>query len=189
MYFIHFIYTVCTVYIFLKAGFRCHSDAGVVIQTPFNRIWSNLIFWKKSGLKRFLVFLHFNSFPAPELPILERRNWLIHQHYLRKDYDTCKVRLPLPQTPHYSQVQSIRLRRSSPSLYLTRFWPARFQHAASENFTSSLNRFRTYWMFRWNIHVSFLFEDFWAEWTGMQINGLINSDVVTCLVALQQAVS
>ncbi|XP_075875131.1 BBSome complex member BBS4 [Nelusetta ayraudi] len=28
---------------------------------------------------------------APELPILERRNWLIHQHYLRKDYDTCKA--------------------------------------------------------------------------------------------------
>ncbi|XP_026233305.1 Bardet-Biedl syndrome 4 protein [Anabas testudineus] len=28
---------------------------------------------------------------APELPIVERRNWLIHQHYIRKDYDTCKV--------------------------------------------------------------------------------------------------
>ncbi|XP_008402921.1 BBSome complex member BBS4 isoform X1 [Poecilia reticulata] len=28
---------------------------------------------------------------APELPIVERRNWLIHQHYLRKDYETCKV--------------------------------------------------------------------------------------------------
>ncbi|XP_069382267.1 Bardet-Biedl syndrome 4 protein isoform X3 [Paralichthys olivaceus] len=27
---------------------------------------------------------------APELPIVERRNWLIHQHYIHKDYDTCK---------------------------------------------------------------------------------------------------
>ncbi|XP_068131858.1 Bardet-Biedl syndrome 4 protein [Hyperolius riggenbachi] len=27
---------------------------------------------------------------APELPILERRNWLIHLHYVRKDYDACK---------------------------------------------------------------------------------------------------
>uniref|UniRef100_A0A668ALI7 BBSome complex member BBS4 n=1 Tax=Myripristis murdjan TaxID=586833 RepID=A0A668ALI7_9TELE len=25
------------------------------------------------------------------LPILERRNWLIHQHYIRKDYETCKA--------------------------------------------------------------------------------------------------
>uniref|UniRef100_A0A671UKS0 Bardet-Biedl syndrome 4 n=1 Tax=Sparus aurata TaxID=8175 RepID=A0A671UKS0_SPAAU len=25
------------------------------------------------------------------LPIVERRNWLIHQHYIRKDYDTCKA--------------------------------------------------------------------------------------------------
>ncbi|XP_069021800.1 Bardet-Biedl syndrome 4 protein isoform X1 [Embiotoca jacksoni] len=28
---------------------------------------------------------------GPELPIVERRNWLIHQHYIRKDYDICKV--------------------------------------------------------------------------------------------------
>ncbi|XP_077375066.1 BBSome complex member BBS4 [Festucalex cinctus] len=28
---------------------------------------------------------------APELPIVERRNWLIHQHYIHKDYETCKV--------------------------------------------------------------------------------------------------
>ncbi|KAM8972208.1 BBSome complex member BBS4 [Pelodytes ibericus] len=28
---------------------------------------------------------------APELPILERRNWLIHMHYVRKDYETCKA--------------------------------------------------------------------------------------------------
>uniref|UniRef100_A0A674BRS6 Bardet-Biedl syndrome 4 n=1 Tax=Salmo trutta TaxID=8032 RepID=A0A674BRS6_SALTR len=27
---------------------------------------------------------------ASELPILERRNWLIHLHYIRKDYETCK---------------------------------------------------------------------------------------------------
>nr|XP_042707527.1 Bardet-Biedl syndrome 4 protein isoform X5 [Chrysemys picta bellii] len=28
---------------------------------------------------------------VPELPILERRNWLIHLHYIRKDYDACKI--------------------------------------------------------------------------------------------------
>lgn len=27
---------------------------------------------------------------APELPIFERKNWLIHLHYVRKEYDTCK---------------------------------------------------------------------------------------------------
>ncbi|KAK3085477.1 hypothetical protein FSP39_004016 [Pinctada imbricata] len=27
---------------------------------------------------------------APELPIFERRNWLIHLHYVRKEYDKCK---------------------------------------------------------------------------------------------------
>ncbi|XP_077569130.1 BBSome complex member BBS4 [Stigmatopora nigra] len=28
---------------------------------------------------------------APELPIIERRNWLIHHHYIHKDYETCKM--------------------------------------------------------------------------------------------------
>ncbi|XP_061198095.1 Bardet-Biedl syndrome 4 protein-like [Saccostrea echinata] len=27
---------------------------------------------------------------APELPIFERRNWLIHLHYVRKEFDICK---------------------------------------------------------------------------------------------------
>lgn len=27
---------------------------------------------------------------VPELPIIERRNWLIHLHYVKKDYDRCK---------------------------------------------------------------------------------------------------
>ena len=30
-------------------------------------------------------------FTAPELAIFERRNWLIHLHFVRKEYDTCKV--------------------------------------------------------------------------------------------------
>lgn len=30
--------------------------------------------------------------PAPEFPILEKQNWLIHLHYIRKDYEACKVR-------------------------------------------------------------------------------------------------
>uniref|UniRef100_A0A8C0XIQ5 BBSome complex member BBS4 n=1 Tax=Castor canadensis TaxID=51338 RepID=A0A8C0XIQ5_CASCN len=28
---------------------------------------------------------------SPELPILERQNWLIHLHYIRKDYEACKA--------------------------------------------------------------------------------------------------
>ena len=28
---------------------------------------------------------------APELPIYERRNWLIHLHYVRKEFEQCKV--------------------------------------------------------------------------------------------------
>ncbi|KAH9507656.1 Bardet-Biedl syndrome 4 protein [Bulinus truncatus] len=34
-----------------------------------------------------------NSRPkkAPELPVFERRNWLIHLHYVRKEFETCKV--------------------------------------------------------------------------------------------------
>ncbi|KAJ7994670.1 hypothetical protein DPEC_G00251880 [Dallia pectoralis] len=28
---------------------------------------------------------------APELPIPERKNWLIHLHYIRKDYEICKA--------------------------------------------------------------------------------------------------
>ena len=31
------------------------------------------------------------SFSAPELPIFERRNWLIHLHYIRKEFETCKT--------------------------------------------------------------------------------------------------
>lgn len=40
------------------------------------------------------------SHTAPELPILERRNWLIHLHYIRKDYDTCKVGVCTFTLPH-----------------------------------------------------------------------------------------
>nr|XP_020659361.1 Bardet-Biedl syndrome 4 protein isoform X3 [Pogona vitticeps] len=28
---------------------------------------------------------------SPELPILEKRNWLIYLYYIRKDYDSCKI--------------------------------------------------------------------------------------------------
>lgn len=28
---------------------------------------------------------------APDLPTLERRNWLIHLHFTRKEYETCKI--------------------------------------------------------------------------------------------------
>ena len=29
---------------------------------------------------------------APEIPLFERQNWLIHLLYIRKDFETCKVR-------------------------------------------------------------------------------------------------
>lgn len=29
--------------------------------------------------------------PAAEFPILEKQNWLIHLHFIRKDYKACKV--------------------------------------------------------------------------------------------------
>uniref|UniRef100_A0A2I3GXY7 Uncharacterized protein n=1 Tax=Nomascus leucogenys TaxID=61853 RepID=A0A2I3GXY7_NOMLE len=28
---------------------------------------------------------------APEFPILEKQNWLIHLHYIQKDYEACKA--------------------------------------------------------------------------------------------------
>ena len=31
-------------------------------------------------------------YPAPEFPILEKQNWLIHLYYIQKDYEACKVR-------------------------------------------------------------------------------------------------
>ena len=38
-----------------------------------------------------VIFIHlFNILAAPELPIFERRNWLIHLHYIRKEFETSK---------------------------------------------------------------------------------------------------
>lgn len=38
-----------------------------------------------------VIFIYlFNILAAPELPIFERRNWLIHLHYIRKEFETCK---------------------------------------------------------------------------------------------------
>jgi hypothetical protein len=37
------------------------------------------------------VFLLWSSIPAPDIPIFERRNWLIHLHFVKKDYETCKA--------------------------------------------------------------------------------------------------
>jgi len=31
------------------------------------------------------------SVTAPELSVHERRNWLIHLHYVRKEFDDCKM--------------------------------------------------------------------------------------------------
>ena len=35
--------------------------------------------------------LNFCSEAAPELSIHEQRNWLIHLHYIRKEFDECKM--------------------------------------------------------------------------------------------------
>lgn len=37
---------------------------------------------------------------GPELPQLERRNWFIHLHFLRKEYDICKnlIEIQLKET-------------------------------------------------------------------------------------------
>lgn len=37
-----------------------------------------------------ILFKMYCYFIAPELPIFERRNWLIHLHYVRKEFDVCK---------------------------------------------------------------------------------------------------
>ena len=37
---------------------------------------------------------------APDIPIFERKNWLIHLHYIRKDFETCKVCFFKPTTDH-----------------------------------------------------------------------------------------
>ena len=54
---------------------------------------------------------------APELPTLERRNWLIHNHYVRKEFDTCKaiIRSQLEEThgmcEYANYVQGLILRQ------------------------------------------------------------------------------
>lgn len=44
-------------------------------------------------------------------------------------------------------------------------------------------------MLHWNIHIPFLFEDFELSGLECKSDGLINTDAVARLVALQQAVS
>ena len=60
----------------------------------------------------FLITLYFNTATvggqrrgvgpkkAPELLTFERRNWLIHNHYIRKEFDICKtvIRSQLDET-------------------------------------------------------------------------------------------
>ncbi len=54
---------------------------------------------------------------APELPTLERRNWLIHNHYVRKEFETCKqiIRSQLEEThgmcEYANYVQGLILRQ------------------------------------------------------------------------------
>lgn len=45
------------------------------------------------GVLQLEMYLSVSSqyYPAPDIPIFERKNWLIHLHYIRKDFETCKV--------------------------------------------------------------------------------------------------
>lgn len=52
---------------------------------------------KREWTARLLVCFSWNITPspryvAPEIPVFERKNSLIHLHYIRKDFETCKVR-------------------------------------------------------------------------------------------------
>ena len=54
---------------------------------------------------------------APELPTLERRNWLIHTHYVRREFEICKtiIRSQLEEThgmcEYANYVQGLILRQ------------------------------------------------------------------------------
>ena len=54
---------------------------------------------------------------APELLTFERRNWLIHNHYIRKEFDICKsvIRSQLDEThgmcEHANYIQGLILRQ------------------------------------------------------------------------------
>ena len=57
------------------------------------------------------------SMLAPELPTLERRNWLIHTHYVRREFEICKtiIRSQLEEThgmcEYANYVQGLILRQ------------------------------------------------------------------------------
>lgn len=57
------------------------------VDTLCSYLWEKLIIYKK---KKIIVTQVYCYFIAPELPIFERRNWLIHLHYVRKEFDVCK---------------------------------------------------------------------------------------------------
>ena len=66
----------------------------VLIQTDLKK--------EVTDLRKPFVFLYYRGVPkkAPELLTFERKNWLIHLHYVRKEFDTCKfvIRCQLDET-------------------------------------------------------------------------------------------
>ena len=60
---------------------------------------------------------------APELPTLERRNWLIHLHYTRKEFDACKsiIRSQLDETRGMCEYANYIQGRIEKSFYRLQF--------------------------------------------------------------------
>ncbi len=60
---------------------------------------------------------YLSIFLAPELPTLERRNWLIHSHFVRGEHEVCKsvIRQQLEETrgmcEYANYVQGVILRQ------------------------------------------------------------------------------
>ncbi|OWK09931.1 BBS4, partial [Cervus elaphus hippelaphus] len=46
----------------------------------------------------------------PEFPILEKQNWLIHLHYIRKDFEACKLQETQGLCEYAIYVQALILR-------------------------------------------------------------------------------
>ncbi len=68
------------------------TPAGEVPESPVNG--------QTSAVNKAAIPPNIRPKKAPDLPTLERRNWLIHVHYVRREYEQCKqvVRAQLDET-------------------------------------------------------------------------------------------
>lgn len=69
------------------------------------------------------LFCEYFPCTAPELPILERKNWLIYLLYVRRDYEECKVRAAsrMWEWFHWCRDKTVFLTVSQPPSFLTSF--------------------------------------------------------------------